>query len=239
MKINSFPKNSDKAISTASDQLNQVLEKELSTDHAVLLLLSGGSALKLLEKINTDSFGPQLTIGPLDERYSENLKINNWAQIVATDFYKKALSHDCQFIDTRVQLHETQQQLADRFHANLFEWMVNYPYGTIIATVGIGEDGHVAGMMPMPENPKKFMTLFNGEKLAVTYDAGDKNLYPLRVTTTITFFQQINESVVFVAGDNKKNALESLRADEGIYAITPARILCDILGNVVVFTDQA
>lgn len=238
MKINSYPKYPGKAFDEASSKLNQVLQKALSANQSVLLLLSGGSALSLLEKIDTENFGPHLTIGPLDERYYEDPKVNNWAQITATDFYKKAQSLDCQFIDTKVQLHETQQQLADRYHTALFEWMENNPTGIIIATVGIGEDGHTAGMMPMPENPKKFMTLFNGERLAVAYDAGDKNKYPMRVTTTITFFQQINEAVVLVTGNNKKIALENLCTDDGIYAETPARILVDILGNVSVYTDQ-
>ena len=116
-----------------------------------LFLSSGGSSLEILRHIDVSNFGPQSTIGVLDERYSQDPSINNLAQLAATDFFKAAIERGSQFIDTIVRPGESAEDLATRFENQLKDWK-NKTDGTIIASVGIGSDGHTSGIMPYPEN---------------------------------------------------------------------------------------
>lgn len=229
-------KNSDTAvlIEESADALNQ----KLHTSQPILLLLSGGSALKLLTGIDTSTLGPHVTIGVLDERYSTDPTENNWAQIMSTEFFAKAQEQGCTWIDTRVQPEETQEQLAQRFETSLKTWRNEYPAGKgiIIATQGMGEDGHTSGVMPFPEDPETFATLFYDENnWVVGYDASGKNHYPLRVTTTLSFMKHIDVSIFYVTGKSKESILQAVLSD-GSYAEYPARIIHE-MPQVLLFTD--
>ena len=100
--------------------LNQKLA--LSKNKPYLLMLSGGSSLELLDHIDTSSFGDQTTITVTDERYSKDEKENNFALIMATDFYKKAKERGVKFIDTRVKGEETLEDHGKRFEVELRKW---------------------------------------------------------------------------------------------------------------------
>ena len=232
-------KNKDSAavIHQAKESLNDELAK--TDDSAILLLLSGGSTLKLLPDINTKLFGPRLTISILDERYSKEPNINNFAQLQNILFYKEALQKGSFFIDTKVTDEETLEGLAQRFEATLRNWKKANPQGKIIATQGIGADGHTAGIMPYPENPDLFKNLFEDkEKWVVGYDATlSKNQYPLRVTTTFPFLRSIIDvTIVYIAGEEKKAALQKVMSEDGSLAETPARIIKE-MKSVRLFSD--
>ena len=224
----------------ATAKLNEVLKRAHDTSEPVLLMLSGGSSLELLGGLSETAFGPSTTVTVLDERYSYDPKENNMAQITDTDFYKRISSTGTQFIDTRVQDGETQEQLAERFNNALLSWRHKNPTGMIIATTGIGPDGHISGMMPFPEDPDKFKELFDDHDathLVVAYDAGDKNPYPKRVTTTMNLMRKIHTAIAYVVGESKREALGKFEAREGSLAQTPSRILNEMPGKAYLYTD--
>lgn len=231
------------SINLSNNPLNEAAQKLNSIfahvgHKPVLFLVSGGSSLQLLDHIKLQDVPPQLTIAPLDERYSSDPTENNMAQIMSTTFYT-SLKEAVKWIDTRVRANETQSMLATRFNQELQNWLAQNPDGEIIATIGIGPDGHVSGMMPYPENPKLFETLFmpsNSAELVTAYDAQQKNQYPLRVTTNMHLLRKINHSVIFAAGNNKREALARLVSDTGTLAETPARILRE-MSNTHLYTD--
>lgn len=226
----------------AKDCLNALLEEAGEAGKKVLLMLTGGSSLEILDGINTDLVTPSITICPLDERYSTNPEENNMSQIDQTEFFKKSRENGAGMIDTRVMQGESQDNLAMRFNESLLRWLGDNPDGKVIATVGVGPDGHVSGIMPYPEDPQKFNEIFNdgnSEHLVVGYDAGKKNQYPLRATTTMNFMRKIDAAVCYVVGESKREAVKKLLSDRGDIAQTPARILCEIPGKVFLFTDQA
>lgn len=234
MSLTRFP------IEEVAEKLNEIIGSAHETKKPILFLLSGGSCLPLLEKVNTENFSPQITIAPLDERYSADPKENNMAQIMATDFYHRAAEKKVGIIDTRVKAGETQVELADRFNSTLNSWFNANPDGIVVATVGIGPDGHTSGMMPFPEDPNKFTELFDGEdktKLVTGYDATGKNPYPLRITTTMNLMRKINKAIVYVVGENKREALTRLMDPKANLASTPAAILKEIPGYIYLFTD--
>lgn len=222
----------------AREALQTVLREKKQSGIHVLLLLSGGSGLSLLDAEFQDIFGPYLTIGVLDERFSTNELINNFAQLTKTAFYQNARVAGVAHIDTRVGEEEIQNNLAARFEYALRNWVEAHTDGVIIAIMGVGADGHTAGIMPFPEDSDLFGRLFEDEKKWVTaFDAGNKNPYPLRVTVTLPFLrEQVAHTIVFVVGEEKKNAVRHVLAEEGTLAETPARVIRE-MKNVQVFSD--
>ena len=99
MKEITHLKNKEETAEKASSYLNQILDAH--SHIPTLFLASGGSSLKLLEPIVI--FPPNLTVGVLDERFSEDPKVNNFTQLAETSFFQKAQEKGAYFIDTRVQ----------------------------------------------------------------------------------------------------------------------------------------
>ena len=228
------------ALQKAIGELNQSLKEASENNQKTLLLLSGGSSLALLSGIDIDNLNQNITISPLDERYSKDPKENNMTQITETDFYKNATLKKCTFIDTKVKEGETQEELSLRFDNELKNWLSSNPQGLIITTMGIGSDGHISGIMPYPESPEKFKTMFDNQdnsSFVIAYDAKEKNPYPKRVTTTMNFLRKIQTAIVYIVGESKLKALGDLKSEKGDLATTPARILKELDGNISVFTD--
>jgi len=220
----------------ALQDLNKELHSKLG--QPVLLLLSGGSAFQLLDQTDANNLSDTVTIGVLDERYSSDKNVNNFSQLTTTSFYQKANRHDCHFIDTSVKAGEKLNQLSERFDMELQEWKKKYPEGKVIITQGIGPDGHTSGIMPHKDNPDLFHQLFENHNMwAVGYDAGAKNKYPLRATTTIPFLIDIIDvAIVFVTGKNKKKALLNALNPKTKLFQTPAAVI-QKMKNVTLFTD--
>jgi 6-phosphogluconolactonase/glucosamine-6-phosphate isomerase/deaminase len=220
--------------SEAGQALNTVLAAYRNKNF--LFLSSGGSSLALLEHLDPENFGPWSTVCVLDERYSADPAVNNFAQLAQTAFYTKILKNGALFIDTRPLKEELMENTALRFQAALETWKQKSG-GAIIATVGIGPDAHTSGIMPYPEDKKLFDSLFNdAQRLVVGYDAGAKNPHPLRITVTIPFLKAIDFALTFVKGEDKKSALQKLTAETGATHESPCRILRE-LPRVEVFTD--
>jgi 6-phosphogluconolactonase/glucosamine-6-phosphate isomerase/deaminase len=109
----------------------------------------------------------------------------------------------------------------------------------VIAIMGIGSDGHTAGIMPFPKNHTLFQKLFEDEdRWVVSYDAEDKNPYPLRITVTIPFLKKnVQQVIAFVVGQEKSTALRYVIATDESVAKTPARVMREIPATVQLFTD--
>jgi 6-phosphogluconolactonase/glucosamine-6-phosphate isomerase/deaminase len=203
----------------------------------VLFLSSGGSALGVLDRIDQNVIGPYLTIGIFDERYDPSNKTSNYAQMRKTDFYKRAVQHGCRLIDTSTQRGQTQIELADYYENELRSWRARHPRGAIMATMGIADDGHTAGIMPFPEDPTRFHDLFERERWIIAYDATGKNPFPLRVTTTFTFLRHIDLIGVFMTGDKKGVVFKNLIEGDDC-AEMPARIV-KTLPRGAIYTDAS
>lgn len=211
----------------ASEALQAVLREKKQLGTPVLLLLSGGSAFSILESVSHGILGPHMTIGVLDERYSTDENVNNFSQFTHIALYASAFAVGARFIDTRVKNNETQKQLGMRFETDIWNWLERNSAGVIVATMGIGVDGHIAGIMPFPENSALFQELFEDDtKLVVAYDAGDKNRYPLRITVTLPFLRRyVNHAIMYAVGEEKNAAVRRVFTKEGSLTQTPARVV--------------
>jgi 6-phosphogluconolactonase/glucosamine-6-phosphate isomerase/deaminase len=225
---------SDQVIKEATEALNSLFLKQKGKNF--LFMVSGGSALSLLEHIDTSYFGVHSTVCVLDERYSTDSRINNMAQLKKTNFYKSIKEKGSNFIDTEIHHGEIIEDVAKRFEESLRAW-IDKTHGNIIASVGVGPDAHTSGIMPFPENAKYFDDTFNNEKCwVVSYDAKEKNQYNLRITTTLPFLRKIDSAVIYITGENKKPALQKLVTESGSLAESPCRIWREVPGATV-YTD--
>lgn len=219
----------------AGAHLSSLLMKTES--EPILILLSGGSAFDVLTHVTVPENASHITLGILDERFTKNPKENNCASLKETTFYKNAALNGARTIDTSMQF-ERVETLAETMNSAWEKWIEKNPSGHILATFGMGADGHTAGIMPYPEDSGMFDILFEDTRRAVVgYDARGKNPIPLRATATLPFLRtRITGGVVYITGMAKKPAFERLLAESGTYAETPARVFNDI-HSLTLFTN--
>ena len=58
----------------------------------------------------------------LDERFSMDTSVNNFAQMQKLDFYNVALEAECSFFGTLARAGETAEDLRKRWDTNLKKW---------------------------------------------------------------------------------------------------------------------
>jgi 6-phosphogluconolactonase/glucosamine-6-phosphate isomerase/deaminase len=202
----------------------------------LLILLSGGSSLELLDFIKDPSIESDVTFGMLDDRYSTDPTVNSYHIVSKSPFYLRALRKGAVFLDSSVQDAETLEKYAMRYENYIKKWIKQNPTGIIRATVGIGPDGHTSGVLPHPEDQKKFEELFLGTKLIIGYDVGTKNPHRFRLTATFTLMKKFDKVLTYMKGENKKEALTKVFAEEGTLPETPGRIIRE-LKEVTLITD--
>lgn len=235
MNLNHFEQKSEAKIA-AITALSQKLSE--NKDEDILFLFSGGSSLEILpEEINDEIFS-KLTIAVLDERFSSAPENNNFLQFKETNFYSKAYSKGSKFFESVPSDKSSLDEFAMSFAEFLTSWTVQYPSGKIFATVGMGADGHTAGIMPYPEDPTMFNMLFGDPAFWVRgYDAGNKTKIGKRVTTTNVFLKtKIDFAVAYVVGEEKKDAFSSLLSAKSNIHEIPARVWYN-MKEIEVFTD--
>lgn len=184
LTINQEP-GSEAAAAAAGEALNNFLAENRETP--VLLMLSAGSALSLLDYVGQKSLGENLTVAVLDERFSTDEKTNNFARLQHTDFYAMAMEVEVSFFGSLPRPGETMHDLAARMEKNLRTWKSENPHGIIVATLGMGKDGHTAGIFPFSD-AEGFNKMFAGENWVAICDVGAKHEFHLRVTATAFFF---------------------------------------------------
>lgn len=123
--------------------------REYITEHQdsdILCFTAGGSALALFDYLDLDADQKRRTIFCMgDERVSGERSINNFLQL--TERLTEAQS-DLQIIDT-CGATETPEILATRIDQKISEIISGSKNIKIICILGIGEDGHTAGIFPM------------------------------------------------------------------------------------------
>lgn len=227
----------DDVIKSGRAALENYLRDSKKNNEKVLLCLSGGSALELLNDFDYGVLGSNVTATVLDERFSTDSAINNMAQIEKTGFLGRAKEVGCEIIDTKVRDEETMEELSAGFNMALIRWQENNKDGKIVATAGMGPDGHTSGIIPGSENFDELFREKSG-RFVVGYTAAnqpeDRNK---RVTTNFDFLRSVAYAILVVMGDEKIPAKQRLEAVDGSLQETPARIWREVRGNVLMFTN--
>ncbi len=226
---------------TAQRMAAEAVQQTLSEFNSVpiLFMVSGGSALHVLNALPGELFGSRFTLSVVDERFTTDPAINNYLQLTNTDFYHKAVAQGVSVIETVPQEKEAIEELAKRFEGELKAWRMSHPDGVIVTLIGIGKDGHTAGMMGYPDDVRTFQFMFEDADVWVAgYDAKWRNMYPLRVTVTMPFLRKANATIVYAVGGEKKKAINLILAPSGELYRTPGRIINE-LQHCHLYTDQS
>lgn len=205
-----------------ADALKAELTDLLSQGKRVLWFTSGGSNIPLTVQIMNELDEPLtklLTIMPIDERFGpvghEN---SNVQQLLDAGFTPKRAT----FIPvlTNASLETTvvryEEALTHALAAN----------DAVIAQLGMGPDGHVAGILPGS-------SAVNANTLVTNYQGPDF----MRVTLTFPALRRITSAYLFAYGDNKKQALEDLRDKDLPLSEQPAQIL-KVISKAYVYNNQ-
>jgi len=228
LEIHSHPP--EEVFTEAVRELQTCLHEFLAKEHDILLLLSGGANIEVAKQAGLDLLNnPKITCMVLDERFSQNPSENNSLLLQAEGI---------PVIPSVPEDAETLEAFGARFAALLKEWLIQHPNGKVVCTLGMGPDGHIAGISPLAQELARFRELFvDNPALAVGYPG---KLTPAeRVTVTAAFLRLIDVVLAFIAGESKQEAFSSLFDSNVQLHEKPVKLLRDLPGRVVVTTDLA
>lgn len=213
-----------KTVSEGQRALAERLKEALAAKQRVLWLVSGGSNLAIEAAVMRSipaAASAGLAVLPADERYGQpGHKNSNMAQLLAAGFApKKALVMPV--LQAGLNLAAT---------TDLYNQIVARALGAadvVIAQLGIGADGHIAGILPGSAAAK------TSQQMVVSYKAADYQ----RISLTPAALKRVHEAFVFAFGAAKKAALTELRGQKLPLVTQPAQILRQI-PRALVYNDQ-
>ena len=204
--------------------LAQRLQQELAAHKRVLWLVSGGSniaaSVQAMAQIPSE-LTDKLSVMLGDERYGAAGHANsNWAQLLQSGF-----NADKATVYPILQPDLTFEGTVERF--NLLANQAFAENDIVIAQLGIGPDGHIAGILPESPAAQEQTALVTG------YDGGQFQ----RVTLTFPALLKVHVSYTFAYGEAKKDALSSLQAGSLELTVQPAQVLREI-PEAYIYNDQ-
>jgi 6-phosphogluconolactonase/glucosamine-6-phosphate isomerase/deaminase len=204
--------------------LGQRLQAELTGGKRVLWLLSGGSniaaSVRVMDKIQGE-LTQNLSLMLGDERYGEaGHDDSNWAQLL-----QAGLNPGKATVYPVLQADLTFEGTLERFNRLANQALAENDI--IIGQLGIGPDGHIAGILPETEAAHQESELVAG------YDGGQYK----RLTLTFPALLKIDASYTFAYGESKREALTNLQAGALELAKQPAQILRE-LPEAYIYNDQ-
>jgi 6-phosphogluconolactonase/glucosamine-6-phosphate isomerase/deaminase len=203
--------------------LTQRLVRELAAGQRVLWLTSGGSnipaSVQIMGNIAT-KFRSRLSIMLVDERYGQlDYADSNWAQLKHAGF-KTEPARLLPVLQAGLDFEATVKrynQLVKQAFAS---------HDTVIAQLGIGEHGEIAGILSAsPAAASK--------QLVVGYQSTPF----LRLTLTFAALRRITAAYIFAFGHIKQQTLSLLRHETLTLSQQPAQILKQ-LPEAYVYSDQ-
>lgn len=225
------------------NEVTQFLVKKLKErPEKKLVFLSGGSITRLYEKV-----GEAIRIGAIDssslafaqgdERFQPRqnsdfgFQNSDKSNINAEVIGETGLWDVCK--EKRIPYHLISQEgtvesAAIEYNETIARLLTEYPYR--IALLGIGEDGHTAGLLP------GYQKMWDTDRFAVGYE--NKGLYKERISVTPTLLKLLDQALIVALGEKKREALEKVFKKENRDNIDtyPAALLRTIQ-KVDLFTD--
>lgn len=220
-------------VSDAGNQLNQYFD----ADKSQLFLSAGGSSLEVLNAgVGWHDTG-KLSTTVLDERLTDAMASRNFQQLQNTGFVTHCQEHQwCSVMNPWPPEPEEPEDTAHFWEHKLRGWFRIHEDTQVTALIGIGADGHIAGIFP--NNRNKFADRYDTEQWVVGFAAADANHeFPTRMTITPHFIRNnIDQAVVFAVGDKKQNTLQQLVSKDIQPHNQPAQLLKNIPTTLI--TDQ-
>lgn len=204
--------------------LTQRLVRDLSAGRRVLWLVTGGSNLPASVKIMgsvSDELSRHLTVILADERYgAPGHADSNWTQLMDAGFQGKHAT-----LLPVLQAGDSFEQAAEHYNQLVGQALADAEI--TISQIGIGADGHIAGILP--ESP----AAREASSLVTAYDSPPYR----RLTMTFPALQRITADYSFAFGENKRQTLVTLEHKQLDPAVQPAQILKQ-LPEAYIYNDQ-
>lgn len=212
--------NQEDGIEDLSSRLNQ----SLNEGKRILWLISGGSninaACEIMRRV-PDNHSDQLIISLIDERYGEpGHQDSNFQQLLIAGFNKKR-AQLVPVLYKGLSLEDT----ASKYEEFLADATNNVD--TSIGLLGIGDDCHIAGILPNSNAATE------KESLVAAYNGGQYQ----RITTTFQLLEKLTICYAFAFGDNKNQALTEVIEGKHSIVEKPALILRE-LNESYLYSDQ-
>ena len=204
------------------EKLYKTLKDNLENNKKVLLIIAGGSNIPILKAVfdllefeltsNIDIILSDERFGPSD--YQES----NFVKLIKYGFDKKKAN----FINilTNQDIKTSTRLLEKEFVQK------SQKANIIIAQLGIGEDGHIAGILP---NSKAL----DSNDYVVNFKGPDFE----RITLSFKALKKIDIAIVAAYGAKKKKALKNLKNLKLPLNEMPSRILQEIK-SIYIYNDQ-
>lgn len=213
----------DQAAKLAAEELVKGLTAHSNQQN--LFLVSGGSSINVAHWASSDldiNVTNSTSLGQVDERYGPvGHDDSNWKGIIDSGIDPSLFQSSMELLE----LGTSAQDVADVYSRRLQQAIDESTYS--IALLGMGADGHIAGMLPREE--KEFVELFLGDDLVASFQGPDYE----RVTVTAKALLQLSKIVVFAAGPEKAEQIAKLNTEQPVHEF-PAEILRNCK-NVVVY----
>lgn len=219
------------SVQKANECVEEILEKY--SDFKTSLFLSGGSTpKKLYELLAKNKKVKAGVVGQVDERFGKRRhKKSNELMIEGTGLIKYFEDLNIRFYSILEREQELEQSSKDYDEALrfIFKYMPKS-----VGILGIGEDGHTAGIPAIPEIAKKMIEDQSG--LVDFYEA---EKYGPRITMNFHGLSMFDLTIVLVLGTEKRKALINM-FKEGAVEECPARFYLkpEIASKTILITDQ-
>jgi 6-phosphogluconolactonase/glucosamine-6-phosphate isomerase/deaminase len=244
-------KNGISLINTSEKQGTDIAAKLLYnlTDKKTVLFMSGGKTpARLYSRLAEEH---KLKVGAaamVDERYGKPLHDRSNELMIEKsgliDYFRAERVPFYRILDDRQSIGNTARQYRDMVK-NLFS---DFPKS--VAILGIGEDGHTAGIAPDRADFKNPLFLKEQSSLLVSHfidpkpmSADGSSMPPYgfgeRITMTIKGLLKIDVLIILVFGQNKQAALSKL-FEEGPVEEIPARFIKSqgVAHKALIITDR-
>lgn len=242
--VHPLPQSADPLQSLKQQVAQWVMDKlDACSARPALILLSGGSAMGIYDYLaealrQSPRDGSKWIWGMADDRY-DNAN-NNFLdmKIHHPDIMQVVSDMHGVFLDTSP--HQPDQYRMAEWYDQQMHAAVSATKqdGKILVVLGMGTDGHTAGIMPFPDDAKVFRRLFmTPDTFVVGYDATGKNPFSKRFTVTYPLLELTDSAVVYVTGEAKRLPLKQALSGSLPFWELPGSLFYTIADRITLATD--
>src|SRR3989344_1432460 len=184
--------------------LSGKLEEAGRADKKVLVLLSGGSAISIFQWLcdyfpNLAIRADNIAFGQIDERFQpvDQSEINSYA-IEKSGLTELLTSKNIPFY--KIPQTGTFREAAFNYDKLLTKLFGNFDYK--IAVLGIGRDGHTAGLL------RGYKREWDKDMMVTGYE--NRGEFKYRITITPKVFRMLDYGLITVSGIDKKEMVERI-----------------------------
>jgi 6-phosphogluconolactonase/glucosamine-6-phosphate isomerase/deaminase len=227
----------------AGEQVNHLIQEHVGD---VVCILSGGSALDIVEHIRPgkkcfhadcpEEMCEKSECRTLfmmgDERVRREPQINNLLQLQSRYPKHPILAH---LIETVPEEHESANSFALRVAEKFFSILTELNNPKIMYLLGVGTDGHTAGIFPLP--CEAFRKTYQDDLTYVSVSLEGLTIDSRASFTPSWILQNVDELIGYVVGADKQEILTKLNTEDKKLNERPAELL-KLHRRTTVYTDQ-